>query len=132
MTHWHRLGERCWCGVLTAPARFYWNGDKELSQEKVEAAYLEWLKEHKPERYKKLKPTAAEPVRDTPEVRRMAESLVKSRGGLMKERPHTAKVASQEGASRSSQGYTPGRLSKGSRRHRNPSAPVERNDQRGA
>ena len=55
---WHRLGERCRCGHLTAPAGFYWEakGDKmvELTQGQAEKAYLEHLKEHMPERYEKL------------------------------------------------------------------------------
>lgn len=83
MSHWHRSGERCWCGHLTAPARFYWNGDKELPQEKVEAAYLEWLKEHKPERYKKL--AVSRPItRKHKNLAEVEEALRK------RERPHTA------------------------------------------
>lgn len=63
----HRLGERCHCGHLTLPARFYWEvkNDKvvEVSQEEAEQAYLEHLKEHVPERYEKLqKPHTTEPT----------------------------------------------------------------------
>lgn len=54
MSHWHRLGERCSCGHLTAPARFYWKNEKEVSQEQAEKAYLDYLKENMPERYEKL------------------------------------------------------------------------------
>jgi len=52
--HFHRLGERCSCGHLTAPCRFYWQNGKELNQEKAEAAYLGFLKENMPERWAKL------------------------------------------------------------------------------
>jgi len=50
-TRWHRLGERCECGRLTIPTRFYYKetGQKihghavieDLSHDKAEAAYLE-------------------------------------------------------------------------------------------
>lgn len=51
MTHWHRLGERCSCGHLSVPARFYADG---ATQEQAEAAYLGFLKENMPERWAKL------------------------------------------------------------------------------
>lgn len=41
---WHRLGERCECGHVTIPARFYWIGDKEQTHAKAEERYLEFLK----------------------------------------------------------------------------------------
>lgn len=49
--HLHRLGERCRCGHLTVPARFYADG---ATHEQAEAAYLGHLKEHMPERWAKL------------------------------------------------------------------------------
>lgn len=56
--HFHRLGERCRCGHLTLPARFYWEtkNDKvtEVSQEKAEQSYLEHLREHMPDLWEKL------------------------------------------------------------------------------
>lgn len=42
-TRWHRLGERCECGHVTVPARFYWVGDKEQTHEKAEERYMEFL-----------------------------------------------------------------------------------------
>jgi len=39
---WHRLGERCECGRITAPARFYHQEGQELHQDQVEAAYIKW------------------------------------------------------------------------------------------
>ena len=57
--HWHRLGERCECGHLTAPARFY------KDAEQAEAAYLGFLKEHMPELWRKLA-TCEEPSEEKP------------------------------------------------------------------
>lgn len=67
--HYHRLGERCRCGHVTLPARFYWEmkGEKivEVSQEKAEQAYLEHLKERMPKLYEKLRPVTP-PVSEEP------------------------------------------------------------------
>ena len=49
-TKWHRLGERCECGHLTVPARFY----GELTHEKAEEAYLAYLEQANPELWGKL------------------------------------------------------------------------------
>ena len=41
--HWHRLYERCWCGFLTVPARFYKYDDKgnqTNTQGEAEGAFL--------------------------------------------------------------------------------------------
>lgn len=47
MNHWHRLGERCECGHVTTPARFYEYDDKTgkdgRTQAQAERAYLDWL-----------------------------------------------------------------------------------------
>lgn len=51
MACWHRLGERCECGHLTVPARFYAD---DATHEQAEAAYLGFLKENMPERWAKL------------------------------------------------------------------------------
>lgn len=50
MTHWHRLGERCECGHLTVPARFY----ADATQEQAEKAYLAHLEEVNPALWEKL------------------------------------------------------------------------------
>lgn len=47
---WHRLGERCQCGHLTVPARFY----KDATHKQAEAAYLAFLEEHMPRLHEKL------------------------------------------------------------------------------
>ena len=69
MTCWHRLGERCRCGHVTLPCRFYWasKGDKmvELTQEQAEQGYLEHLKENMPKLYEKLA-TYEEPSEEKP------------------------------------------------------------------
>lgn len=56
--HWHRLGERCWCGHVTVPARFYLdaNAKPTLSQEQAEGAYLSWLETNNPALFAKLSP----------------------------------------------------------------------------
>ena len=41
--HWHRLYERCWCGYLTVPARYYTYDEKGIqtnTQAQAESAYL--------------------------------------------------------------------------------------------
>ena len=41
--HWHRLYERCWCGYLTVPAKYYTYDDKGIqtnTQAQAEKAYL--------------------------------------------------------------------------------------------
>ena len=39
--HWHRLFERCWCGYLTVPAKYYDDkGRQANSQEDAEKAFL--------------------------------------------------------------------------------------------
>lgn len=55
--HYHRMGERCWCGYLSVPSRFYVKSYQEVKlknktrvepvlcgQEEAEAAYLAWLR----------------------------------------------------------------------------------------
>lgn len=52
---WHRLGERCECGFIGTPARFYladYGGGP--TQEEALAAYLKWAKEAMPELYARL------------------------------------------------------------------------------
>jgi len=41
--HWHRLYERCWCGYLTVPAKYYEykDGRQTNTQAQAEKAYLE-------------------------------------------------------------------------------------------
>jgi hypothetical protein len=66
---WHRLGERCECGHIGTPARFYGpTGD--YPQDKAQAAYLEWAKAEMPELYARTKPVTSacdipEPVTKT-------------------------------------------------------------------
>jgi len=49
---WHRSGEKCeYCGIVTAPARFYWKVEadgtkKPVSQQEVEDVYIRWAKEN--------------------------------------------------------------------------------------
>jgi hypothetical protein len=41
--HWHRLYEKCWCGYLTVPAKYYTydsRGIQTNAQEDAEKAYL--------------------------------------------------------------------------------------------
>ena len=48
---WHRLGERCECGHVTVPARFYAD---DATQKQAEARYMAFLEEHMPELHEKL------------------------------------------------------------------------------
>lgn len=64
---WHRLGERCECGHITVPARFYWDG-KEIGHDKAEAAYLDWLEAENPALWRKLAKPFKKPVTETRNV----------------------------------------------------------------
>lgn len=73
MACWHRLGERCECGHLSLPARFYAD---DATHEQAEKAYLGFLKENMPERYEKVSRKA---IYEEPSV----------------EKPHATKVPSR-------------------------------------
>jgi len=81
------------CGDLTAPARFYWDGEKELSQEKAEAAYLVWLGEHNPERYEGLASKRSPVVRRT--AAQKSDSCVSQVGGAGRKRRYGRKSSGQ-------------------------------------
>lgn len=71
MTCWHRLGERCECGHLSVPARFYAD---DATQKQAEAAYLGFLKENMPERYEKLA-ICEEPSEEKPHATKVPSRL---------------------------------------------------------
>ena len=58
---WHRLGERCECGHITVPARFYADG---ANQKQAEVRYMEFLEAN---------PEAAARMRQIEDVRATRE-----------------------------------------------------------
>lgn len=86
----HRLGERCECGHLTVPVRFYWKEQKEVTHEKAEAAYLEHLREHMPKLYEKLVESSRPITRKHKNLGEVEEALQeRERPHMANKKPHT-------------------------------------------
>lgn len=77
---WHRLGERCECGHVTVPARFF---KDDATQEQAEVRYLAHLEVEKPERYERLTVPSRPITRKHKNLGEVEASL------RQRERPHT-------------------------------------------
>lgn len=96
--HWHRLGERCWCGHLALPGWCYvsgWDEKKKtsalISHEKAEERYLRWLASSEKPEY--VNPPVMEEIRGV--QRRPVETSKKS---VRQEKALSPAAAEEEGA----------------------------------